>query len=109
VYDDPHKTPFKMPQNLKEQYPSLASLKTKVRTRIFTKTNVQAFQPQTSSDPGAALFNPKKPLQNWKLVMVGKFDDKKAVKKDVIDLGAEITSKTDTTVPLMVSTEGEAL
>ncbi|CAG0918266.1 unnamed protein product [Notodromas monacha] len=105
TFDDPSKQPMKIPEELKNVNSFLATFKPKVRTRAFTKATELSASSHQNGNSQSELFNPRKPLINWKVLMVGKFPDKKETKNTVVGMGAEITSKLDTAVTVLISTK----
>ncbi|OAD52149.1 Poly [ADP-ribose] polymerase [Eufriesea mexicana] len=111
VTQDPKRKKFIISSVLKDTYPELKSLKYKVKKRII-KMSV----PSTSSlvkkeddvDSGPKVIAKAKPLKHMQFVIIGHTSkDKNTLKKEVLHLGGDITSKIHEHVAAVISTQHE--
>nr|XP_034188082.1 poly [ADP-ribose] polymerase [Osmia lignaria] len=110
VTQDPKRKKFVIPANLKEPYPGLKSLKCKVRKRLIklavpsTSTSVK----KDDVDSGVKIEAKPKPLKHMQFVIIGRTErNKDSLKKDIMLLGGDVTSKIHEHVAAIISNQQE--
>ena len=110
VTQDPKRKKFVIPANLKELYPGLKSLKCKVRKRLIklavpsTSTSVN----KDDVDSGVKIEAKPKPLKHMQFVIIGRTErNKDSLKKEIMLLGGDVTSKIHEHVAAIISNQQE--
>ncbi|XP_076649690.1 poly-(ADP-ribose) polymerase [Halictus rubicundus] len=111
VTQDPKRKKISIPPSVEQEYPDLKSFKCKVKRRLIKVT-----APSTSSlikkedevDSGPKVQAKPKPLKHMQFFIIGRTKkDKNDLKKEIVHLGGEITSKLHENVAAVISTQKE--
>ncbi|XP_020719447.2 poly [ADP-ribose] polymerase isoform X1 [Bombus terrestris] len=111
VMQDPKRKKFVISSDIKEAYPDLKSLKYKVRKRLIkiaVPSTSSAVKKEDEVDSGPKVEAKPKPLKHMQFFIIGNIGkDRNTLKKEILHLGGEITSKLHENVAAIISTQHE--
>ncbi|XP_033328280.2 poly-(ADP-ribose) polymerase [Megalopta genalis] len=111
VTQDPKRKKISIPSNLKQQYPELKSLKSKVNRRLIKVTapsTSTSIKKEDEVDSGPKVQSKPKPLKHMQFFIIGRTGrDKADLKKEIIHLGGEVSAKLHENVTAVISTQKE--
>ncbi|XP_053972152.1 poly [ADP-ribose] polymerase [Hylaeus volcanicus] len=108
---DPKRKKVSIPSDLKESYPDIKLLKTKVKRRIIKVT-----APSTSSlvkkedevDSGPKIEGKSKPLKHMEFAIIGRTKkDKETLKRNILLLGGDVNARIHENLAAVISTQNE--
>ncbi|XP_043248325.1 poly [ADP-ribose] polymerase [Colletes gigas] len=111
ITQDPKRKKFEISSDLIKNYPNLKSLKMKVKKRLIKVT-----APSTSSlikkednvDSGPKVEAKPKPLKHMQFVVIGRTEkDKDTLKRNIMLLGGDVTTKIHENLTAVISTQNE--
>ncbi|XP_012253348.2 poly [ADP-ribose] polymerase [Athalia rosae] len=111
VAQNPKRAKFKVPTELTEKYPFLASYKCKVKKRtikITAPTTSSAVKKEDETDSGPKVQAQPKPLKNMEFLILGKTQkDKEELKKEILLLGGKVVTKVHANLAACISNPDE--
>ncbi|CAK9797855.1 Poly [ADP-ribose] polymerase [Anthophora quadrimaculata] len=111
VTQDPKRKKFVISSHLKTAYPELKSLKYKVGKRLIKLTapsTSSAVKKEDEVDSGPKVDAKPKPLKHMQFVILGNVQkDKDTLKKEIMLLGGDVTTKIQEHVTAVISTQHE--
>ena len=111
VTQDPPRQKFAIPADVKKAYSNIKSLKCKVKRRLVKVTapsTSSAVKKEDTVDSGPKVVGKPKPLKHMQFVIVGRTQkNKETLKKDIMLLGGEVTTKVHHHLTAVISSENE--
>ncbi|XP_076286203.1 poly-(ADP-ribose) polymerase [Lasioglossum baleicum] len=111
VTQDPKRKKISIPSNVKQGYPDLESLKCKVKRRLIKVTAASTstlVKKEDEVDSGPKVQAKPKPLKHMQFFIIGRMaKDKNDLKKEIINLGGEVSSKLHENIAAVISTQKE--
>lgn len=111
VTQDPKRKKFVISSDMKSSYPNLKDLKCKVKKRLIKVTapsTSTSIKQEDNVDAGPKIEAKPRPLKHMQFVIIGRTErDKDSLKKSILLLGGDVTTKLSEHVAAVISNQNE--